>query len=242
MITSGLNNQVNVLDAASGKQRYAPLLHTDYVRNAALSDDGSLLGTVTADGFAQVWDIETGRPLCQPLAHPLVLNSACFSSDNRLLMTTGRDGLVRVWDWSQGRLDCPPLHHGHAVMQAVFLADGKWIMSTGEDLTVRFWSRKTGHPLAPAVGIGGVGQQLIVNQGEDTVFVSGTASTVDVIPLASVLDPGQVEDQHVETWAEFVSGQRVQNAGIVQLTTEEVLERSRTLRRNYPERFPRQLR
>ena len=72
---------------ASGKQRYAPLLHTDYVRNVALSDDGSLLGTVTADGFSQVGTLKRGGRCANHLHTRWSCNTACFSSDNRLLMT-----------------------------------------------------------------------------------------------------------------------------------------------------------
>jgi WD40 repeat protein len=235
LVTSGLDNTVNVVDAASGERRHAPIMHSGFVRNSALSHDGSLLSTVTQDGLAQVWDVETGRPLCQPLKHPLVLTQACFRPDNRLLLTTGRDGLVRVWDWLHERQDCPPLKHGTSVMQAAFLADGRWIMSTGEDQTVRFWSRKTGHPLSPPIRISGVGHQLIVDEEEKTLFVSGTASTVDVVRLGTVLDQGLVSDKHLEMWSEVVSGQRVQNAGIVQLTTQEVLETASHLSRSYPQ-------
>ena len=86
--------------------------HTDGVKSAAFSPDGSRVLTVSDDKTARVWDSRTGRPLLEFTGDKDVMTDAAFSLDgsrvviasqNRGVKLANRVRSVRMWDTSSGR-------------------------------------------------------------------------------------------------------------------------------------------
>lgn len=64
--TSDMDRRVRVTETSSGRQICGDLHHDAPVRHLALTPDGDLLITVTADGTHRAWDALTGSPLMPP--------------------------------------------------------------------------------------------------------------------------------------------------------------------------------
>jgi WD40 repeat protein len=93
-------------DASTGRFLTVPLKHTEPIRVALFSPDGSHILTA-AGNTARVWDVQTSQPLTDPLLHPATLRSARFSPDGKRIVTACEDGSARVWDLAPGATECP---------------------------------------------------------------------------------------------------------------------------------------
>jgi WD40 repeat protein/beta-lactamase regulating signal transducer with metallopeptidase domain len=118
----GVNQQVRVLDAESGKELF-------------------LLGEPVR-GFGGAFAVALAGPFA---VAPEVRNLA-FTSDGKRIVTAA-GGTVRMWDAKGKEL---PLSDGHLgpVTGAVLSADGKTVVSWGTDRTIRRWDAATGKLLS----------------------------------------------------------------------------------------------
>lgn len=126
-----------------------PLIHENWVSDAAFSADGLRLVTMSWDGTARIWDARTGQPLTGPLRHEREIRYAGFSPDGSRLVTASSDRTARLWDAHTGRPISPPLPHEGKVRFALFSPDGRRLV-TVSDHSAQSWDASTGDRLGPA--------------------------------------------------------------------------------------------
>jgi WD40 repeat protein len=117
--------------------------HTDAVLDTALSPDGSLVATASADRTARIWDVRTGAELGLLAGHTANVRSVEFAPDGKTLLTGSDDFTARVWDVESGR-QLSVLSHGMYVWRARFSPDGKSIATASWDKTAGLWDAATG--------------------------------------------------------------------------------------------------
>lgn len=144
---------------ATRAQLIASLWHEDQLEALALSPDGQLVATASADGTARLWHTSDGAPATLPLAHAGgAVTSVAFSPDGHRVISGGADGTARIWNL-RGELVGPPLRHEGAVRVALFSPDGKIVLTGGADRVVRLWDAATaqlvGVPLLHLAPVGG---------------------------------------------------------------------------------------
>jgi len=72
-------------------------IHKDWVTSCAVSQNGKVGVTVSADGRCFIWNLETDAILLRPEnQHTGYVSSCCISPDSHLMITTGYDGHVHV--------------------------------------------------------------------------------------------------------------------------------------------------
>ena len=129
------------------EQRYIEHLnnHTDWIRTAKFSPDGTKLATGGNDRRLLLWsDDRWGRPVIQK-RHPSAIIECAFSNDGKKLATVGFESALRIYDPKTGkkiqqlRCVCPD---NHAV---AFSADDKLIAAGGRCGTIRVWDLETGN-------------------------------------------------------------------------------------------------
>ena len=109
LIALQLNNEdytdasvIGLVEARTGRTVRLLPDHVDQPRALAFSPDGTVLGSVSHDGEAIVWDVSTGRPR-QRIKSAEILWGVDFGPDGRTLYTGGDEGIVRAYDLSGQR-------------------------------------------------------------------------------------------------------------------------------------------
>jgi WD40 repeat protein len=235
LMTYYIDSRVRVWETATGKECYPALQLQGTCLDAQLSADGRLLVTASWDKTVRVWDYAIGRSIAEPLVHPDIVSGAVFSPDGQHVLTAGRDKLVRLWDWRTGQLVCPPFAHEHEVRTLAFHPDRRWILTGTDDKILRVWEWRTGKPVTPRLATGGAALSLAVTPDGRHAVVGGFMDALKIFPLDDLSAPPELDADDLCTWAELVSGRRVQEGGGVNnLTGEEWLQRWRDFRRRHP--------
>ncbi|MBL7496846.1 serine/threonine protein kinase [Frankia sp. CN7] len=125
--------------------------HTDSVLGAAVSPDGRLAATTSADGTSRLWALADltdlsrpaiPRPLAVTRGHEGWVTAAAFSPGGNLLATVGHDRTAILWDIHDpahpARVATLRGHEGYVVSVA-FSPDGARLATAGHDNTARIW-------------------------------------------------------------------------------------------------------
>ena len=74
----------------------------DDLLHMALSNDGVLLASGSADGCVRLWDVRTGILQHEFAGHLDAIGRVVFSPDDKLLASVSNDKTVKVWDLDKG--------------------------------------------------------------------------------------------------------------------------------------------
>ncbi len=95
--------EVRVWDTSTGRLRFPPLPHTNYVAALVFQPDGKVLAAGDFNGLVRLWDTSTGKEIGRPLPQGEIVLSLAYSPDGKMLAAgladdhTGKPG-VRLWD------------------------------------------------------------------------------------------------------------------------------------------------
>jgi WD40 repeat protein/tRNA A-37 threonylcarbamoyl transferase component Bud32 len=151
----GLNGQVCVYDASTGRRIGVLGSHEHQVINLVVSPDGKRIASHgdTEDNI-RLWDAVAGQEVAVlrgDIEHPGAL---AFSPDGSRLLSGGvyPDNTVRLWDAATGRAIAEMQGHNNTIRWVAFGPDGSRIVSTSQDQTVWLWDGITGKSIAPLGG------------------------------------------------------------------------------------------
>lgn len=125
-----------------GKQLF--LGHTAFVTSVALSPDGKLALTGSADATARLWNVKTGQELRRFSEHTNIIEGVAFSPDGKVALTGSHDKTARLWDVQTGQEVRRFSGHTAGIIHVAFSPDGKVVLTSSHDKTVRLWDVQTG--------------------------------------------------------------------------------------------------
>ena len=89
---------VQVIDAASGRVVSTLVGHTDSLECVAISPDGRRIATASDDRTVKIWDAETGQEVLTLRDHTAAVTCVAFSPDGHRLVSGSIDHTARIWD------------------------------------------------------------------------------------------------------------------------------------------------
>jgi WD40 repeat protein len=143
--------------------------HSQCVNVVCFSPDGTLLASVSEDGWAKVWtpgQIHTGRPLWELDAES---NDEEEEQDEFEWFFLGNFGLSH----------------------AQFTPDGKYLLTSGWNRHLRAWHAKSGKPkweVRKPKGSGGVGTLVVSRDGKHVAFAGGHMDVAERVFIIDLKD------------------------------------------------------
>ncbi len=119
--------------------------HADKVTTLAISPNGQILVSGSADKTIKIWDIKTGKLSITIPAHEGQVNAIAISPDGQTLASVGSDRLMKLWNIKTGSrilTRIPDKEYG--VNALAFSRDGSILVSGSNDGTIRLWNLSTG--------------------------------------------------------------------------------------------------
>lgn len=157
--------------------------HNTEVFNIALSPDGKLMVSASADSTARLARAETGRQT-HVLTHYDWVEDVAFSPDSEWFVTVSDDRFVRVFDADSG-VEKLRMTHGSFVQKVAVSPDGNWILSTGYDHSARVWDAQTGG-LVMEASLDDLGFALAFSPDGDIVVAGDESGNVTMWDISAL--------------------------------------------------------
>eukprot|EP00930_Biecheleria_cincta_P021442 TRINITY_DN1589_c0_g2_i4.p1 TRINITY_DN1589_c0_g2~~TRINITY_DN1589_c0_g2_i4.p1 ORF type:complete len:509 (-),score=77.97 TRINITY_DN1589_c0_g2_i4:352-1878(-) len=160
LVVVGEDCCVQLWDSSTGELLNTLHGHEDVVKTAAVSSDGELLLTASADGTARLWSCKTGECLQVLEGHAKPLALCSFSPGRLQALTASQDGLVKIWqltDQQSAQLNTSGAGchitaesmftlkaDGGVVNSACFSPDGACLLVSDASETVKLFGARSG--------------------------------------------------------------------------------------------------
>lgn len=121
--------------------------HKGAVWGVALTDDGAIAASASADFEAKIWDTSDGSILHSFVCKHIV-RSVNFGHSSEKLLTAGSEKTAKIFDLNN--YDSAPIEYsGHtgSIRQALFYDNDTRFVTASEDKSVIFWDHAMGHPV-----------------------------------------------------------------------------------------------
>ncbi|KIK39401.1 hypothetical protein CY34DRAFT_337618 [Suillus luteus UH-Slu-Lm8-n1] len=117
--------------------------HGARIGSLALSPDGLMVVSGSADGRLRLWNIAKGSIVGEPWeGHNDAVRCLDWSFNALEIASGSEDGTIRLWNPHTGRQIVPPIVAGHGWVYAVkYSSQGDKFVSGGGDRTIRVWSK-----------------------------------------------------------------------------------------------------
>jgi WD40 repeat protein len=189
----GLPSDALIIDAASGREVGFLRGHDGSVLSIAVSPDGLLIATGSADKMVRLWNAKTRELVRSLTAHEDWVVGVAFSPDGLRLVSASYDHTARVWDLNTGTEVAVLRGHQGQVTSASFSPDGRFILTSSDDRTAKLWDTKAYAAVAALEG-----HRLAVNMAAfspdgNTVAMASGDRTVGIWDVVSRRHAGTLE-------------------------------------------------
>ncbi len=126
--------------------------HDGAVKAVAVSRDGKLFVSGSADKSVVVWDADTGKQLRAFLGHPKEVAAVAVRPDGKQVASASDDGSIKLWPLTAADEHREVADATDRVWAVAYSPDGKTFATAGADRTVRLYDAVTGKLLKPLAG------------------------------------------------------------------------------------------
>lgn len=123
---------------------FTVVAHPRTVRGVAVTADGSLAVTASADRTLRVWDLERREPLHTLRGHLNPVTAVALNRDGTRIASASSDQTLTVWNLVGQEVEPSSLSlHRSGVNGVSMSPDGRFGLSCGDDGSVRLWDLDT---------------------------------------------------------------------------------------------------
>ncbi len=148
--------------------------HGDAVTSVAISPDGQLLASGSADQTIKLWDFNSKSNIVTLKAHAGAVNTLAFSPDGTKLASGGADKAVKLWDVATLALVANWTNPNAPVTTVAFSGDGKRLAAGTDGRQAKLWDLATGKEVHEFKGNEGAAK-LVAFSPDGKLFATGVA-------------------------------------------------------------------
>ncbi|MEQ8973543.1 MAG: protein kinase [Coleofasciculus sp. C1-SOL-03] len=162
--------------------------HWGSVEAVAISPDGLILASGSADATAMLWQLPAGREYHTLNGHLERVCAIAFTADSQYLATGSYDQTIKLWQVENGQLILTLTGHRKWISSLAISPDGEIVASGSNDGTIKLWHIQQGRELQTLTG--------------HTSYINDVAISPDGEILASVSGDGTVKLWQISTGEE----------------------------------------
>ncbi|MEH2205953.1 MAG: caspase family protein [Nostoc sp.] len=123
--------------------------HSDTVNSVAISPDGQILASGSADKTIKIWNLKTGTLLETLEGHSHTVNSVVISPNGQILASGSADKTIKIWNLNTRKLvrnlgNWFSTAHSDSVYSLGITPDSQTLISGSRDHTIKLWNLTTG--------------------------------------------------------------------------------------------------
>lgn len=142
VLASSSGTTIKLWDVQTGQPLRTLTGHLDVVYCLAISPDGKVLISGSADKSIRLWDLQTGQRLGTIALHTDTILSLVLSPDGRTLASGSLHDPIKLWDLETNRELASLSGQAGRIEALAFSQDGLWLASGSSDGTIALWDVK----------------------------------------------------------------------------------------------------
>jgi len=133
---------VNVFNVKTSKLLYSLVGHSDWIRCAEWSSDGTMIATGSYDTTVRIWNATSGKIIHTLKDHTNIVRVVAWSPDGNLLASGSEDSQVRLWNPRTGAM-CRTLRFHKHYITSLKWSDDSMTLTSKTSFDKATWSIKT---------------------------------------------------------------------------------------------------
>jgi WD40 repeat protein len=159
--------------------------HTSFVNSLAISPDGQILVSASADRTIKIWELAKGKELHTLRGHTSFVNYLTIGRDGQKLFSGGADNSIKIWNLTTGQAIGVLNGHTSFVNYLKISHDGQKLFSASADNTIKIWNIAAGKAIHTLKGHTSSVNSLAISPDDRKLFSASADMTIKIWDIST---------------------------------------------------------